>query len=164
MGNHVNGLIALNSMPLIIAQKPDLFDLTIRQALNEPVYLGAIALLVCLLGLLVLARKLKTELIPAFQDKQGSVHVTPHALHELVRKSCEQIEEVKSRNTQIMFDRGKLTLNVRLQVNSDTVINEARARLRNHLDVVLVDNLGLKNFTGVNITIVGFNTVEVAED
>ena len=120
--------------------------------------------LVCLLGLLVLARKLKTELIPAFQDKQGSVHVTPHALHELVRKSCEQIEEVKSRNTQIMFDRGKLSLNVRLQVNSDTVINEARARLRNHLDAVLVDNLGLKNFTGVNITIVGFNTVEVAED
>jgi hypothetical protein len=53
---------------------------------------------------------------------------------------------------------------VRLQVNSDTVINEARARLRNHLDAVLVDNLGLKNFTGVNITIVGFNTVEVAED
>jgi len=149
-------------MPLILAGEQHPFDLTIREAINEPVYLGALALLVCLVGLLFLARMLKTELIPAFQDKQGSVHVTPHALHELVRKSCEQIEEVKSRNTRISMDRGKLSLDIRLQVNGDTNINEARARLRNHLDAVLVDNLGLKNFTGVNITIVGFKTVEVA--
>ena len=139
-----------------------LFDLTISEALREPIYLGAIALLVCLLGLFVLARKLKTELIPAFEDNEGSVHLTAHALHELVRKSCEQIEEVKSRNTRISMNRGKLSLNVRLQVNGDCKINEIRTRLKNHLKIVLVDNLGLKNFGEINITVVGFKSVDLA--
>ncbi|MBO94421.1 MAG: hypothetical protein CMI32_05925 [Opitutales bacterium] len=138
-----------------------LIDLTISEALSEPIYLGAVALLFCLIGLLVLARKLKTELIPAFEDNEGSVHLTPQALHELVRKSCEQIEEVKSRNTRISMERGKLSLNVRLQVNGDCKINEIRARLKKHLRIVLVDNLGLKNFGGVNITVVGFKSVDL---
>ena len=139
-----------------------LFDLTIGEAIREPVYLGALALLVCLIGLLVLARKLKTELIPAFEDKDGAVHLTPHALHELVRKSCDQMEEVKNRATRISMDRGKINLDVRLQVNGDCKINETRARLKNHLKVVLVDNLGLKNFGGINITVVGFKSVELS--
>ena len=141
-----------------------LIDLTISEALSEPIYLGAVALLFCLIGLLVLARKLKTELIPAFEDNEGSVHLTPHALHELVRKSCEQIVEVKNRNTRISMHRGKLSLNVRLQVNGDCKINEIRARLKKHLHTVLVDNLGLKNFGGVNITVVGFKSVDLVTD
>jgi hypothetical protein len=138
-----------------------LFDFTISQALREPIYLGAIVFLVCLVGLLALTRMMKTELIPAFQDKEGAVHVTPQALHELVRKSCEQIDEIKNRNTRISMNQGKLSLDVRLQVNGDCKINETRARLKKHLQTVLVDNLGLRNFDGVNITVVGFKSVNV---
>ena len=138
-----------------------LFDFTISQALREPIYLGAIVFLVCLVGLLALTRMMKTELIPAFQDKEGAVHVTPQALHELVRKSCEQIDEIKNRNTRISMNQGKLSLDVRLQVNGDCKINETRTRLKKHLQTVLVDNLGLRNFDGVNITVVGFKSVNV---
>ena len=148
-------------MQLPSEQAKHLFDLTISEALHEPIYLGALAVLACLVGLLVLIRKLKTDLIPAFEDSDGSVMVTPHALHELVRKSCEQLDEVNSRNTRITMNRGKLNLDVRLQVNGDCNINETRARLRKHLKTVLVDNLGLKNFGGINITVVGFKSVDL---
>ena len=149
-------------MPLPSDQSKHLFDLTISEALREPVYLGALAVLLSLVGLLVLVRKLKADLIPAFEDDEGAVLVTPHALHELVRKSCEQLEEVNSRNTRISMNQGKLNLDVRLQVNGDCNINETRTRLRNHLKTVLVDNLGLKNFGGINITVVGFKSVDLA--
>ena len=55
-------------MQSTVDEAKHLFDLDIYEAVREPVYLGALALLVCLIGLLVLARKLKTELIPAFKD------------------------------------------------------------------------------------------------
>ena len=149
-------------MPILADAAIHLLDLTISEAVREPIYLGAIVVLICLIGLLVLARMLKTELIPAFEDKEGAVHVTPHALHELVRKSCEQIEDVKSRNARISMNKGKLNLNIRLQVNGNCKINETRTRLKKHLETVLVDNLGLKNFGGVNITVVGFKSVDLA--
>ncbi|MFP6854805.1 MAG: hypothetical protein VB980_03410 [Opitutales bacterium] len=148
-------------MQSTVDEAKHLFDLDIYEAVREPVYLGALALLVCLIGLLVLARKLKTELIPAFKDSEGAVLITPHALHELVRKSCEQIDEVKNRNTRISMDKGKINLDVRLQVNGNCKINETRARLKKHLKMVLVDNLGLKNFGGINITVVGFKSVDL---
>ena len=148
-------------MPAPVDVEYHLFDFTISQALREPIYLGAIVFLVCLVGLLALTRMMKTELIPAFQDKEGAVHVTPQALHELVRKSCEQIDEIKNRNTRISMNQGKLSLDVRLQVNGDCKINETRTRLKKHLQTVLVDNLGLRNFDGVNITVVGFKSVNV---
>jgi len=133
-----------------------IWELTFSEAIREPVYLGSAALLFILIFLLYLKRKFRRELIPAFSDTEGDVQITPNALQELVRKSCENLESVYSPSTRIISKQGKLRLNIRLQVDSDCKIKETRKALRLRVEQVLVGNLGLKNFGGVDIVVKGF--------
>ena len=134
----------------------ELLDLTFSEAIREPFYLGAAALFLVLLLFLYLLRKFRRELIPAFSDAEGAVQITPNALHELVRKSCENLESVHSPSTKIVRRQGKLRLHVRLQVDADCKIKETRTALRQRVEQVLVGNLGLKNFGGVDVVVKGF--------
>ena len=34
---------------------------------------------------------MKQDLLPVFKDDEGVVQITPHALHELVKKTCEEM-------------------------------------------------------------------------
>jgi hypothetical protein len=61
------------------------------EAINHPAYGYSILLLIFLCFFLFLLRKLRTELIHVFSDEEGNVQITPNALHELVRKSCDGI-------------------------------------------------------------------------
>ena len=133
-----------------------IWELTFSEAIREPVYLGSAALLFILIFLLYLKRKFRRELIPAFSDTEGDVKITPNALQELVRKSCENLESVYSPSTRIISKQGKLRLNIRLQVDSDCKIKETRKALRQRVEQVLVGNLGLKNFGGVDVVVKGF--------
>ena len=132
------------------------WELTFSEAIGEPVYLGSVALLFALIFLLYLKRKFRRELIPAFSDAEGAVQITPNALHELVRKSCENLESIHSPSTKIVHRQGKLRLHVRLQVNANCKIKETRTALRQRVEQVLVGNLGLKNFGGVDVVVKGF--------
>ena len=106
--------------------------------------------------LVFLKRKLRRELIPAFSDAEGDVQITPNALHELVRKSCENLEQIYNPTTKIVRNQGKIRLTVRLQVEADCKIKEVRSSLRQRVEQVLVANLGLKNFGGVDVIVKGF--------
>ena len=133
-----------------------IWELTFVEAIREPFYHAVTALLFFLLLLLYLLRKFRRELILAFSDEEGAVQITPNALHELVRKSCEDLDAVHSPTTKIVHLRGKLRLHVRLRVEADCNIKETRSALRERVEHVLVGNLGLKNFGGVDVVVKGF--------
>lgn len=133
-----------------------IWEMTFEEAMGEPIYLGCLALLIFLLLLVFLKRKLRRELIPAFSDAEGDVQITPNALHELVRKSCENLEQIHNPTTKIVRNQGKIRLTVRLQVEADCKIKEVRSSLRQRVEQVLVANLGLKNFGGVDVIVKGF--------
>jgi hypothetical protein len=134
----------------------EIWEITFFEAIREPFYQAALALLFFLLLLLYLLRKFRRELILAFSDEEGAVQITPNALHELVRKSCENLDAVHSPTTKIVHLRGKLRLHVRLRVDADCNIKETRSALRERVEHVLVGNLGLKNFGGVDVVVKGF--------
>ncbi|MBC8348249.1 MAG: hypothetical protein H8E24_06465 [Verrucomicrobia bacterium] len=134
----------------------EIWELTFSEAIREPFYQAASALLFFVLLLLYLLRKFRRELILAFSDEEGAVQITPNALHELVRKYCEDLDAVHSPTTKIVHLRGKLRLHVRLRVDADCNIKETRSALRERVELVLVGNLGLKNFGGVDVVVKGF--------
>ena len=134
----------------------EIWELTLSEAIREPFYQAASALLFFVLLLLYLLRKFRRELILAFSDEEGAVQITPNALHELVRKSCEDLDAVHSPTTKIVHLRGKLRLHVRLRVDADCNIKETRSALRERVELVLVGNLGLKHFGGVDVVVKGF--------
>jgi hypothetical protein len=134
----------------------EIWELTLSEAIREPFYQAASALLFFVLLLLYLLRKFRRELILAFSDEEGAVQITPNALHELVRKSCEDLDAVHSPTTKIVHLRGKLRLHVRLRVDADCNIKDTRSALRERVELVLVGNLGLKNFGGVDVVVKGF--------
>jgi len=154
----------MNILPMLAQTPPEkehsfrwqIWEMTFEEAICEPIYLGCLALLIFLLLLVFLKRKLRRELIPAFSDAEGDVQITPNALHELVRKSCENLEQVHNPTTKIVRNQGKIRLTVRLQVEADCKIKEVRSSLRQRVEQVLVANLGLKNFGGVDVIVKGF--------
>ena len=134
----------------------EIWELTFPEAIRKPFYQIVASLFFALLLLLYLLRKFRQELILAFSDEEGAVQITPNALHELVRKSCENLDAVHSPTTKIVHLRGKLRLHVRLRVDAECNIKETRTALRKRVEMVLVGNLGLRNFGGVDVVVKGF--------
>ena len=131
-----------------------------EEALLSSAYWYGVALFIFLLLCFWSLRKLKRELVPVFSDEEGDVQITPHALEELVRKTCEDIKEVYSPRTSIVKKGQSLRLLVRLRVHSECLVRETRSKLKNELETVLVENLNFSNFGGVDIVIKGFQDKE----
>lgn len=130
--------------------------MTFEEALDKPIYLYAVGLLVLLIAALWVVRSLKRELIPVFSDEEGIVQITPHALHELVRRTCEAFPEINSPSTRIRKDGQGLRLDIHLKVKPDCNVKDTRTQLRERLEEVMIANLNFSNFGGVDIVIKGF--------
>ncbi len=141
-------------MPL--SKIKQIYHSTFLEAVEEPLYLYAFFLLVFLAIILAVARSFKKELIPVFADEEGLVKITPHALHELVRKTCEVFPEVNSPSTRIRLKGRELRLDIHLKVNPDCKVKETRTSIRERLEEIMVKNLNFSNFRGVDIIIKGF--------
>lgn len=136
----------------------EIYHSTFMEAIEEPLYLYALALLVFLAIFLAIVRNFKRELIPVFSDEEGLVKITPHALHELVRKTCEVFPEVNSPSTRIRLKGKELRLNIHIKVKPDCNVKETRTSIRKRLEEIMVENLNFSNFGGVDIVIKGFQT------
>ncbi len=136
----------------------EIYHSTFMEAIEEPLYLYALALLVFLAIFLAIVRNFKRELIPVFSDEEGLVKITPHALHELVRKTCEVFPEVNSPSTRIRLKGKELRLNIHIKVKPDCNVKETRTSIRERLEEIMVENLNFSNFGGVDIVIKGFQT------
>lgn len=130
--------------------------MTFEEAVDKPIYLYAVGLLVLLIAALWVVRSLKRELIPVFSDEEGIVQITPHALHELVRRTCEAFPEINSPSTRIRKDGQGLRLDIHLKVKPDCNVKDTRTQLRERLEEVMIANLNFSNFGGVDIVIKGF--------
>jgi divalent metal cation (Fe/Co/Zn/Cd) transporter len=136
----------------------EIYNSTFTEAIEEPLYLYALALLVFLAISLAIVRSFKRELIPVFADEEGLVKITPHALHELVRKTCEVFPEVNSPSTHIRLHGKELRLYIHIKVNPDCNVKETRTAIRERLEEIMVKNLNFSNFGGVDIVIKGFQS------
>jgi hypothetical protein len=134
----------------------DIYHMTFAEAIDEPLYLYAAVLLVLLVVSILVIRSFKKELIPVFSDEEGLVQITPHALHELVRKTCEAFPEVNSPSTRIRKDAKEIRLDIHIKVKPDCNVKDTRTLLREQLETVMITNLNFSNFGGVDIVIKGF--------
>ena len=130
--------------------------MTFAEAIDEPLYLYAAVHLVLLVASILVIRSFKKELIPVFSDEEGLVQITPHALHELVRKTCEAFPEVNSPSTRIRKDAKEIRLDIHIKVKPDCNVKDTRTLLRKRLETVMITNLNFSNFGGVDIVIKGF--------
>ena len=136
----------------------EIYHSTFLEAIEEPLYLYAFALLIFLAIFLAVVRSFNRELIPVFADEEGLVKITPHALHELVKKTCDVFPEVNSPSTRIRLKGKELRLDIQLKVQPDCNVKETRASIRDRLEEIMVKNLHFTNFGGVDIVIKGFQT------
>ena len=131
-------------------------NLTFYEAIEYPFYWYAILLVLILFVLLIAFRRFRRELIEVFHDEDGQVKITPNALHELVKKSCEGISGVFSPSTTIQRKRNSIRLNIRIRVKQNCNIKEIRSTLQNNIEKILIENLCFTNFEGVDVIIKGF--------
>lgn len=131
-------------------------NLTFYEAIEYPFYWYAILLVLILFVLLIAFRRFRRELIEVFHDEDGQVKITPNALHELVKKSCEGISGVFSPSTTIQRKRNSIRLNIRIRVKQNCNIKEIRSTLQNNIGNTLIENLCFTNFEGVDVIIKGF--------
>ncbi|OUU25527.1 MAG: hypothetical protein CBC04_06555 [Verrucomicrobia bacterium TMED44] len=129
---------------------------TLEQAVTKPIwwYSWGVLLLLCLL--LWVSKRIKKDLVPILSDEEGNVRITPHALQELVSKSCLTMPGIHSPSTSIKNNGGQIRLLVRIQVNTDCNVKDARKQLKDKLEHIMVENLCFSNFGGVDLIIKGF--------
>lgn len=139
-----------------ISKIAEIFSMTFAEAMEEPIYLYGLALAIFLFALLFIVRIFRKELIPVFSDEEGLVKITPHALHELVRKTCESFPEVNSPSTRIRLKGRELRLDVHVKVKPDCNVKDTRSLISKRLETIMVENLNFSNFGGVDIVIKGF--------
>ena len=134
-----------------------LYHWSVSEALNSPVYWYIFLIFLFLILVLWSLRKMKKDLVPVFSDDDGKVQITPHALQELVKRTCEDIPGIHLPNSSIRKVGNGLRLHVRLNVRPDCNIKETRSDLKNKLETIMVEKLSFDNFQGVDIIIKGFH-------
>ena len=128
----------------------------LEDAIRNPVWWYSWLLLTLLILLLWIVKRVKKELVPILSDEEGNVRITPHALQELVSKSCTEMKGIHAPCTTITCRNGNVRLLVRLQVKTDCNVKQARKQLKEKLEDIMVENLCFTNFGGVDLIIKGF--------
>jgi len=144
----------------MLAELQDYISLAPKDAFSSPIFGYSLLLVCCLLFCWWLIRKTKTDLVAVFCDEEGAVQITPQALRELVRKSCETIPGIHSPSTKIFKKSQKIWLLVSLRVEPNCKVKETRHQLRKTLEKVMVENLSFSNFGGVDVIIKGFQDLK----
>ena len=54
-------------------------------------------------------QKIRKDLVPILSDEEGKCHITPHALQELVSKSCLGMDGIHSPSTNIIFEGDQIS-------------------------------------------------------
>lgn len=129
---------------------------TLEVAIKTPLWWYSWGILILLCLLLWVCKRIKKDLVPILSDEEGNVRITPHALQELVSKSCLNMPGIHSPSTSILRNGDSIRLLVRIQVNTDCNVKEARQQLKDKLENTMVENLCFSNFGGIDLIIKGF--------
>lgn len=129
---------------------------TIEDAIQQKLWWYGWVFLIILSLILWVSKRIKKDLVSILSDEDGNVKITPHALQELVSKSCLNMEGIYNPTTSIHNKGDQIRLLVRIQVSTDSNIQEARKKLKAKLEQIMVENLCFSNFGGVDLIIKGF--------
>lgn len=132
-----------------------LWDL--HYAVKQPIWWYGWLLLIILFFLAWILNKSQRDLLEIFSDDDGGVRVTPHALQEIVSKSCFGMPGIDSPTTSILRNGSKIRLLVRIRVSTDCNVKETRKTLKEKLEYIMVEKLCFSNFEGVDLIIKGFS-------
>ena len=126
--------------------------------LSEPTYLYAGAAVLALALFLILLVRRQPKKIVAYRTENGRVMVCRSAIVELIRTSCEQLDDVAKPSVKIKV-KGKTThFDVRIQLMSGGRLRDIEETLQKHLRQNLTENLGIENLGQINIVATGFKS------
>ena len=126
--------------------------------LTEPTYLYAAGAIIALALFLILLVRRQPNKIVAYRTENGRVMVCRSAIVELIRTSCEQLDDVAKPIVKIKV-KGKTThFNVRIQLKSGARLRDIEQTLQLHLRQNLTENLGIENLGQINIVASGFKS------
>ena len=126
--------------------------------LNEPAYLYAAGAIIALALFLILLVRRQPNKIVAYRTENGRVMVCRSAIVELIRTSCEQLENVAKPIVKIKI-KGKTThFDIRIQLKSSGRLRDIEQTLQVHLRQNLTENLGIEHLGQINIVASGFKS------
>lgn len=124
----------------------------------EPTYLYAAGAFIALSLALILLVRRQPKKIVAYRTENGRVMVCRSAIVELIRTSCEQLDDVAKPSVKINV-KGKTThFDVRIQLMSGGRLRDIEETLQTHLRQNLTENLGIENLGKINIVATGFKS------
>ncbi|CAA6676777.1 MULTISPECIES: alkaline shock response membrane anchor protein AmaP [unclassified Lentimonas] len=124
----------------------------------EPTYLYAAGAFIALSFALILLLRRQPKKIVAYRTENGRVMVSRTAIVELIRTSCQQINDVTKPSVKIKV-KGKTThFDVQIQLMSGGRLREIEQTLQEHLRHCLTENLGIENLGKINIVATGFKS------
>ena len=116
-----------------------------------------IAVLVVLAFLLYLIRRQPKKVV-AYSTDNGRVMVSRQAIVELVRTSCEQLQDVSRPQVKINVKGSTTHFEIRIKLLSGGRLRNIEKTLQSHLRKALTDNLGIENLGRINIIATGFKS------
>ena len=122
----------------------------------EFLYVGGAILALSFLLVLLVRRQPKN--VVAYTTENGRVMVSRHAIIDLVRTSCEQLESVSKPLVKIKGKGQTTHLEVRIVLLSGGRLREIEQTLQSHLREALTENLGIESLGHINILATGFKS------
>ncbi|MFQ3226309.1 MAG: hypothetical protein ACI8Z5_002581 [Lentimonas sp.] len=130
----------------------------ILRHLSEPTYIYAAGATLALALFLMLLVRRQPKKIVAYRTENGCVMVSRPAIVELIRTSCEQLNDITKPSVRIKV-KGKTThFDVRIQLMSGGRLRDIEQTLQKHLRQNLTENLGIENLGKINIVATGFKS------
>lgn len=122
----------------------------------EFLYVGGAVLALAFLLVLLVRRQPKN--VVAYATENGRVMVSRHAIIDLVRTTCEQLESVSKPLVKIRGKGQTTHIEVRIVLLSGGRLREIEQTLQSHLREALTENLGIESLGHINIIATGFKS------
>ncbi|MFT6235699.1 MAG: putative alkaline shock family protein YloU [Lentimonas sp.] len=126
--------------------------------LTEPTYLYAAGAIIALALFLILLVRRQPNKIVAYRTENGRVMVCRSAIVELIRTSCEQLDNVAKPIVKIKVKGKTVHFDVRIQLKSGGRLRDIEQTLQVHLRQNLAENLGIEHLGQINIVASGFKS------
>ncbi|MDQ8193581.1 alkaline shock response membrane anchor protein AmaP [Coraliomargarita sp. SDUM461004] len=128
------------------------------QQLPQPQFLYISVAALALLLLLMLLMRRQPKHVVAYTTENGRVMVSRHAIVELVRTSCEQLQDVSKPQVKIRVKGQTSHFEIRIKLQGTGRLRQIEQTLQAHLRQALTENLGIESLGRINVIAVSFKS------
>lgn len=115
-----------------------------------------IALLLILLW--IISSLLKDKSLLAYKTDNGNVHVSRHALTDLIRHICKSEHGISQLKTKIYYKRKRLNIQIRLKLESGSHLKTIENGLQSSIREALSSTLGIESLSRIDILATGIQS------